>query len=59
MTCVRCLGLMIKDQFLDFGEPLWADVGSQPAVCELWACPRLGDRAESPRPKGEGCGASQ
>jgi hypothetical protein len=59
MTCVRCLGLMIEDQFLDLESPLWADVGNQPAMCELWACLRLRDRAASPRPTGEWCGASQ
>ena len=26
---------MIEDQFLDMAEPIWADVGAQPALCEL------------------------
>ena len=32
MTCLCCLGLMIEDQFLDFEEPIWTDVGDQLGV---------------------------
>ena len=57
MTCSRCLGLMVEDQFLDMEGAIWRDVDDQLALCELRSCPRLRDRAASPGPTGEGLGA--
>lgn len=53
MTCVRCLGLMIEDQFLDLESPYGQMWATSLRCVELWACPRR-DRAASPRPTEKG-----